>query len=104
MQSKVTFVVVALTLALILNFQGSLYGDDQDFALFKREFRKDYQRPGEEEYRRLIFLKNKAQIDAHNSDPTQKYIQGVNSFTDMTLAELNAMYADLKISNQPKLI
>jgi hypothetical protein len=45
----------------------------------------------------MIFLKNKAAIDKHNSDNTQTYQQGINQFTDMTSSELSALYADLKI-------
>jgi hypothetical protein len=35
MQSKVVYVLLALIVASILNYQNSLSSDDQDFGLFK---------------------------------------------------------------------
>jgi hypothetical protein len=50
----------------------------------------------------MIFLRNKQKIDEHNADPTQTYVKGVNHFADYTLAELKAMYADIKFVNLPQ--
>lgn len=96
MHKKVIFLLATLALASIAYIQRQASNQDYEFDQFKSTFKKDYHRPGEEEYRRIIFLQNKAKINAHNSDPTQTYLQGVTKFTDMTLPELNAMYADIK--------
>jgi hypothetical protein len=104
MQKKLIFLLATLTLASIAYIQRQASNQDYEFDQFKTTFKKDYQRPGEEEYRILIFLQSMVKINAHNEDPTQTYLQGVTQFTDMTVPELNAMYADLKIPQQPQLL
>lgn len=51
-------------------------------------------------YRKTIFLRNVASIEAHNSDPQITYHRGVNQFTDLTDAEFEAMYLTLKVPSK----
>lgn len=86
MQTKIALTLLALTASLLFITYDPATEEDQLFQSFRLQFNKNYLRNGEEQYRKMIFLKNKEKIDQHNSDPTQTYIKGVNHFTDLTLA------------------
>lgn len=55
-----------------------------NFNQFKKDFGKRYLKEGEEQYRKGIFMRNIAKIEAHNADPTVTYLKGVNQFADLT--------------------
>jgi len=67
------------------------------FEQFKSDFQKSYVKEGEEEYRKAIFLRNLAKIEAHNANPKNTYTTGVNQFTDLTDAEFQAIYLTLQV-------
>jgi C1A family cysteine protease len=67
------------------------------FEQFKTDFSKNYNREGEEQYRRTIFLRNLIKIESHNSNPKNTYTQGVNQFSDLTDAEFQALYLTLRV-------
>ena len=49
-------------------------------------------REDEEEYRRLVFGKNLAMIESHNSDSTQTYKMGVTKFASYTKEEFKGIF------------
>ncbi len=98
MKNFIIYSLVAGTIALyLINLQ--LQSADSEFQGYKLEFQKKYHSESDEQYRKLIFLKNKVRIELHNSDPEQTYKKGINQFTDMTLTELQHMYSDLTLSS-----
>lgn len=72
------------------------------FEQFQTEYSKNYLRTGEEEYRKVIFLRNLAKIEAHNADSTNTYQLGVNQFADLTDAEFKALYLTLTVPKDLK--
>ena len=68
MTKQLIFVLFALiaSLAVFHIHQGS---NSDAFEEYKKQFGKVYQREGEEEYRRIIFMKNKQRIERLNADP-----------------------------------
>lgn len=53
----------------------------------------------EQLYRRMIFERNVAKIEAHNADPSQTYKMGVNQFTILTQEEFVSTYLTTLISD-----
>lgn len=56
---------------------------------FKAAFRPNIH---EEEYRKLVFERNLATIEAHNADLTQTYQMGVNHFVIYTQEEFKNLF------------
>lgn len=48
--------------------------------------------PEEDAYRRIIFEKNLKEIEAHNADPYQTYLKGINQFTAFTQEEFEHIF------------
>lgn len=57
---------------------------------WKRQYGIDFG-PGQDNYRQALYISNLAKINAHNSDPSSTYTQGVNQFTGYTQEQFVAM-------------
>jgi C1A family cysteine protease len=91
--NKLYLLAAALILAAsIALFNQSPYAPIYSFEQYKADFSKQYEKKGEEEYRRIIYLQNLARITQHNADPYRTYNKGVNKFTDHTQFELETIY------------
>ena len=76
--------VFAIIGVLILYDPQEFQPEVNSFEQFKSEYHKYYARKGEEEYRKVIFMKNLAKFEEHNANPTHTYRLGVNQFADMS--------------------
>lgn len=94
--AKLIFVLSALIVSLAVFHINQGSAAEGSFEEYKQRFGKVYQREGEEEYRRIILMKNKERIERLNADPEQTHQRGINKFTDFTLPEIMDLYADFK--------
>ena len=92
--------ILALILAILtalglfnLETKTEIYSFDD----YKAEFGKKYSKEGEEQYRKVVFLRNLVKINEHNANPASTHQMGVNQFTDLTDAEFAAIYLTLKV-------
>jgi hypothetical protein len=77
-----------LGLLLVVVTQSLLVGESSEFTNFVLKVGRKFLNSNERQYRQGIFSSNLAKIKMHNADPTRKYNQGVNEFTDRTKTEL----------------
>jgi len=63
----------------------------QEFQNFKTKFSKIYKNVAEERLRYSIFLRNVAEVEAHNKAGST-YTKGINEWSDLTQAEWEEMY------------
>lgn len=91
-----TLAIVALA-ALIAGavYLSTTESKDTAFEEWKSKYGVNWA-ASEEEYRRIIFMKNIEVINRHNADSTQSYKMGVNQFTAMTDEEFFNTYLDPK--------
>lgn len=69
-----------------------MHADSKDqFAEWKNQYGVNWG-PEEDAYRRIIFMKNLAEIEQHNSDASQTYQMGINQFTALTQEEFVSTY------------
>lgn len=92
-----TAAVILLAAVAALLLLHSKPSHEVSFESWKVEHGKTYSSKFEETYRKTVFLKNVADVEAHNADKTQTYQKGINQFTDMTQEEFAANYLTLKV-------
>jgi len=79
--------VVALVLV-----SGVLSDTHTQFKQFKAKYSKVYDTPAEERLRYGVFLRNLAEVEAHNSKEGSSYSRGINEWSDLTQAEWSDIY------------
>ena len=62
------------------------------FLDFQEEFNRSYDTPEELAYRSGVYIDNLNLINANNNNATSNFIMAVNDFSDLTLAEFQAIY------------
>lgn len=67
------------------------------FAQYTQRQSLKFGSPEEQSYRQQVFEENTGKINAHNSDPTKTYTEGVNQFTVLTEAEFAEIYLGTKV-------
>jgi hypothetical protein len=92
----VSFILAALAIFVLYRNESPVAGAIS-FEGYKQEHGKVYSRVGEEEYRKVIFLKNLIKIQEHNAKPSSTWQMSVNQFTDLSEAEFAALYLTLKV-------
>ena len=65
---------------------------DKEWTNFKVNFNRNYKSSSEEARRKELFVKNFAQIRAHNCDIKKKFTKGVNEFSDWTEEEFKDLF------------
>jgi len=63
-----------------------------DWEEYKHNHNKTYHDSKEDAYRKEIFLRKVAEMEAHNADTSKTYKKGINRFTDMTAEEFRAQF------------
>ena len=96
MNKSLIAALVVLGVASVFLYSLDSHVEVSSFDQFKKDFGKRYIREGEEQYRKGIFMRNVAKIEAHNADPKVTYLRGVNQFADLTDAEFESIYLTLK--------
>jgi hypothetical protein len=90
--------LAAVTAILLLHQRPS--HSHENFEQWKVEHGKTYPSQFEEAYRKAIFLKNAADVLAHNADSSNTYEKGINQFSDLTQEEFAATYLTLQVKPQ----
>lgn len=96
--------LLGVTALLVAELLVSLEVSSKDqYAEWKKEFGFEWS-PEEDSYRRLIFMKNLAAIEKHNSDPAQTYTMDLNQFAALTDDEFQSYYLNpaRAASSRPK--
>jgi cathepsin L len=92
-------ILLAAVAAILLLHQKPSHSHD-NFEQWKVEHGKTYPSQFEEAYRKAIFLKNAADVHAHNADSSNTYEKGINQFSDLTQEEFAATYLTLQVKPQ----
>jgi C1A family cysteine protease len=83
---------ITIALCLFAVYIGQEQSNRSDaFEQWQKNFGVKYNAE-ESVFRRMIFERNVAKIEAHNADKTQTYTMGINQFTTLTDAEFVANY------------
>jgi C1A family cysteine protease len=80
-----------IAIAIITAYYTSAQAKTDNFELWKGKFGVSWA-PHEEPYRRLIFERNLAQIEKHNSNNAETYKKGINQFTIYTAEEFETIF------------
>merc|ERR1712013_645725 len=81
-----------LCLCVVVLVSGVLSDTHTQFKQFKAKHSKVYETPAEERLRYGVFLRNLAEVEAHNSQAGSSYARGINEWSDLTQAEWSDIY------------
>lgn len=93
-QLAVLITLIAAASLLLSQHQGSRVSE---FEAWKTQHGISFASEIENVYRERVFLKNLAEIKAHNSDELRTYNMGLNQFSAMTQEEFASTYLTLQI-------
>jgi hypothetical protein len=82
---------IAIALLLIAGTRQGKIDVDDDFESYVAKHGKKYVNADEKAYRSRIYADSVADVQQHNSDPTNTYTKGINEFSDMTIEEFTSI-------------
>jgi hypothetical protein len=84
---KSQLLTIAIALLLIAGTRQGKIDVDDDFESYVAK----YVNADEKAYRSRIYADSVADVQQHNSDPTNTYTKGINEFSDMTIEEFTSI-------------
>merc|ERR1712179_862251 len=83
---------LCLCVVALLLVSGVLSDTHTQVKQFKAKYSKVYDTPAEERLRYGVFLRNLAEVEAHNSKGGSSYSRGINEWSDLTQTEWSDIY------------